>query len=128
MLYLRQADSRQVGDLQPASPGRRQAPEGSRRAGNQKILLPQNDDNTRRNNRRVPKVSAGNREETERVSIGPALWRARTLTREKRYRGQKTSYFPSKNYWQPVSTLERGSRLLIWRSISSVSVPTDSSF
>src|SRR5881628_202406 len=105
MLYVWQADRRQVGDLQPASTRRRQTPEGSRRARTQKILLPEDDDNARRNNRRIPKICAGNREETERTSLGPAGWRARTSTREKQYREPKTFSYHLKNCWRRVSIL-----------------------
>src|SRR6266705_4017047 len=127
MLYVWQADRRQVGDLQPASTRRRQTPEGPRRTGNQKILLPENDDNARRNNRRVSEVCSGNSEATERTSLGPARWRARTLTREKQYRGQRTFSYRSRNSWLRVSTLEPGSRQSTWKNTFSVSGLTDSS-
>src|SRR5690348_13945262 len=47
MLYLRQTNRRQMGDIQPPRQSRRQADQSTRRAGYPTILLPKNDDNSR---------------------------------------------------------------------------------
>src|SRR5712691_2966 len=124
MLHLRQADSRQMGNVQPAGQGWRQAHQGTRRAWNPTILLPKNAHNSRRNNRRVPKVPPSHRQEASRDHLDEEpCWKAKTSRIGKRYREQKTSSSLSKNSWPPASTSVHESRPWIWNGTFSESDP-----
>src|SRR3989442_9614519 len=105
MLHLRQADSGQMGNIQTKGESRRQTNQGTGRARDPTILLSKNAHNSRRNNRRVSKVSPSLRQEASRDHIDEEpCWKAKTSRIGKRYREQKTSSSLSKSSWLRAST------------------------
>src|SRR5438128_9591866 len=100
-----------MGNVQPSSQGWRQAHQGAGRARNSTILLSKNAHNSRRNNRRVPKVPPSLRQEASRDHIDEEpCWKAKTSRIGKRYREQKIFSSLSKSSWPLASTSAHGSR------------------
>src|SRR5258708_38722666 len=116
MLYLRQTDSRQMGNIQSASPSWGQTHQSTRRARDQTILLPKNAHNSRRDNRRVPKVPPSLRQEASGTHLDEEpCWKAKTSKIEKQYREQKTCFSLWKSCWPQASTLAHGSKRWTWK-------------
>src|SRR5216684_889924 len=113
-----------MGNVQPASQGWRQTHQGTRRAWNPTILLPKNAHNSRRNNRRVPKVPPSLGKEASRAHLDEEpCWKAKTSKTEKRYRERKISSSLLRISWPLASKLAYESKLWTWKGTFSESAP-----